>query len=1014
MAEERMIRLSQAARQLNVSLSTIVSNLSTKGVKIDSNPNTKITVDQYNLIAKELGASLLDIKSLSDPPIPARTTQPIEPLPQTEKKIPVINDIPVVEPSKKNEPKEEKQPALSDNPSHKVPGLKVLGKIDLNPKKNTPPAQQENKGKQIEQPVLEKKTIPVEKNVPVPQVVLPLVEKPQIDKLPVEPSIPFVNKVLQTEKDEKPVVIKTEEKPIIAKHEEKSSEHKETIESTIEQVLPQKQPKETPVEMPVIEKQVQQVREVPVSSPEEEQAVEVVRAKGETLKGLTVLGKIDLSTPKPKSTAKTGEESDEEAKRKRKRKRKRIKNEKTTPTANPAANPQQPQAKNASPQGGNNQPKPNNGNANAKQPDKAKKQGSNERRNQPREEVTQKQIQDQIRQTLAKIGPNKGKAKKYRSNTKQGELESEGTGKHNTLKVTEFISANDLAVLMGVSVNEVISKCLSMGMFVSINQRLDAEAITFITDEFGFEVSFISAEDETSLEIEEVDASEDLLPRPPIVTIMGHVDHGKTSLLDYIRSANVAAKEAGGITQHIGAYDITTEDDRRVVFLDTPGHEAFTAMRARGARMTDVAVIVVAADDSVMPQTKEAINHALNAGVPIIIAINKVDKPGANPERIRTQLSEINILVEEWGGKYQSQEVSAKTGAGVPELLEKILLEADILELKANPNKNANGTVIEASLDKGRGYVTNVMVQNGTLKIGDIILAGSHFGRVKAMMDHRGNRLKQAPPATPVQVLGLNGAPQAGDKFNAMNNEREAKEIATRREQLVREQSIRTRPHLTIEEIGRRRALGNFNELNLIVKGDVDGSVEALADSLLKLSTPEIQIRIIHKGVGQIAESDILLASVSDAIIVGFQVRPSPNARKLAEQEKIQIKLYSIIYDAIGEIKDAMEGMLAPKVEEVIVGMIEVREVFKISKIGTIAGCYVLDGTIKRNNKVRIIRDGTVIHEGEIDSLKRFKDDVTEVKTGFECGLSMKSFNDIMVGDEIESFELKETKRTLT
>ncbi len=581
------------------------------------------------------------------------------------------------------------------------------------------------------------------------------------------------------------------------------------------------------------------------------------------------------------------------------------------------------------------------------------------------------------------------------------------------MKVTEFISANDLASLMDVSVNEVIATCMSLGMFVSINQRLDAEAITVIADEFGFDVDFVSAEEEEEAIDVATDDPTELSERAPIVTIMGHVDHGKTSLLDYIRRTKVAAGEAGGITQHIGAYSVKTNEGRMITFLDTPGHQAFTAMRARGAKVTDVVIIVIAADDSIMPQTREAINHAQVAGVPIVFAFSKVDKSGADSEKIRSELSQMNILVEDWGGKYQSQEISSKTGLGIDDLLEKVLLESDILELKANPNRRAVGTVIEAELDKGRGYVTTVLVETGTLKVGDIILVGAHYGRIRAMTNDMGERIKTAGPSMPVQLLGLSGAPQAGDKFNVMETEREAREIANKREQLLREQTIRTRKHITLEEIGRRKAVGTFKELNIIVKGDFDGSVEALSDSLLQLSTEEVQVNIIHKAVGQITESDILLASASDAIIVGFQVRPSSNARKLAEQEQIEIRLYSIIYDAINEIKDAMTGMLAPTVEEVITGNIQVREVFKISKIGTVAGCYVTEGTVKRSNKIRVIRDFIVVHTGEIDALKRFKDDVSEVKFGYECGLSIKNYNDIQMDDVIESFELKEVKRTL-
>jgi translation initiation factor IF-2 len=636
-----------------------------------------------------------------------------------------------------------------------------------------------------------------------------------------------------------------------------------------------------------------------------------------------------------------------------------------------------------------------------------------------KEEPSEKEIQDQIRATLAKLstGGKKVSGAKYRREKRQAisdaqeekMLQEQEASK--TLKVTEFISANDLASLMNVSVNEVISTCLNLGMFVSINQRLDAEAITVIADEFGYDVQFTSAEEE--LDVEEDDGTEDTEPRAPIVTIMGHVDHGKTSLLDYIRNTKVTAQEAGGITQHIGAYDVVTKSGHKIAFLDTPGHEAFTAMRARGAKITDVAIIVVAADDDVMPQTREAINHAQVAGVPIVIAINKIDKPGANPDKIRESLSQINILVEEWGGKYQCQEISAKTGQGVDELLEKVLLEAELLNLRANSEKRASGSVIEASLDKGRGYVATVMVQNGTLHIGDIMLAGSHYGRVKAMFDHTGKRITSAGPSTPVLVLGLDGAPQAGEKFNVMETDREAREIATKRGQILREQSMRTRKHITLDEIGRRLAIGNFKQLNVIVKGDVDGSVEALSDSLLKLSTEEIQVSIIHRGVGQISESDVLLASASDAIIVGFQVRPSAAAKRIAEQEEIEIRLYSIIYDAINDVKDAMEGMLSPEVEEVIVGNAEVRQVFRISKVGTIAGCMVTDGYIKRQNPIRLVRDGIVVYAGKLSSLKRFKDDVSEVKAGFDCGIGIESVNDIRVGDVIESYEQREVKRTL-
>ncbi len=634
-------------------------------------------------------------------------------------------------------------------------------------------------------------------------------------------------------------------------------------------------------------------------------------------------------------------------------------------------------------------------------------------------EPTDKQIQDQIRATLAKLSGSQKKftGAKYRKEKRQAVSDAEverlqqEQEQSKTLKVTEFISANDLASLMNVSVNDVISTCMGLGMFVSINQRLDAEAITVIADEFGYEVQFTtSTEEETEAE-EDDELEEDLKPRAPIVTIMGHVDHGKTSLLDYIRKAKVVASEAGGITQHIGAYDVTTQSGQKIAFLDTPGHEAFTAMRARGAKLTDIAIIVVAADDDVMPQTKEAINHAQVAGVPLVFAINKIDKTGANPEKVKESLSKINILVEDWGGKYQSQAISAKTGQGIDQLLEKVLLEAELLNLRANPDKTAVGSIIEAELDKGRGYVTTLMVQGGTLKVGDIMVAGSNYGRVKAMFDDTGKRVNEAGPSTPVQVLGLDGAPQAGEKFQVMETDREAREVANKRSQILREQSIRTKKHITLDEIGRRLAIGSFKQLNVIVKGDVDGSIEALSDSLLKLTTEKVAVSIIHKAVGQISESDVLLASASDAIIVGFQVRPSASARRLAENEEIEIRLYSIIYDAINEVKAAMEGMLEKEMEEVIVGNAEIRDVFKISKVGTIAGTMVTDGYIKRANPIRLIRDGIVVYAGKLNSLKRFKDDASEVRSGFDCGMGIEGFNDMKAGDVIESYEMKEVKR---
>ncbi len=637
----------------------------------------------------------------------------------------------------------------------------------------------------------------------------------------------------------------------------------------------------------------------------------------------------------------------------------------------------------------------------------------------PPAEITEKEIEDKIRATMAKIQAQTSKSdrSKFRRGKREAHQEKAETAQegiqHNKLQVAEFISVAELASLMNMTPVQIISTCMQLGVIVSINQRLDATIIELVTAEHGYELEFISAADQTAFKEEAPDTPEDLKPRAPIVTIMGHVDHGKTSLLDYIRKTNVVAKEAGGITQHIGAYEVTTADGRKISFLDTPGHEAFTAMRARGAKVTDIAVIVVAADDAVMPQTKEAINHAQSAGVPMIFAFNKIDKDGANSDKIREQLSAMNLLVEEWGGPYQSQEISAKKGLNIDLLLEKILIQAELLELKANPERLSSGSVIEATLDKGRGYTTTLLVQNGTLKMGDIIVAGPYMGRIKAMFDHTGTKMKEAGPSAPVQVLGLSGAPQAGEKFKVFDNEADAKELATKRAQIERETGIRTKKHITLDEIGRRLALGNFKELSLILKGDVDGSVEALADSLLKLSTEEIQIRIIHKGVGAISESDVLLATASDAIVIGFNVRPSQNAKKIADAEGVDIRLYSIIYNAIEEIKSAMEGLLEPKIEEKVIGNLEVRTAIHVSKVGTIAGCFVKDGRILNKSKVRVIRDGIVVHTGVVAGLKRFKDDAKEVVSGLECGVMVKDYQDIKENDILEIFEETEVQRKL-
>ena len=760
---------------------------------------------------------------------------------------------------------------------------------------------------------------------------------------------------------------------------------------------------------PVEEKKV----DVPkIVAPLENKGSNILKTRTVKLTGPNIVGKITLpTTPERRSPVASSNDNDIA---KRKRKRKKAPGGQTPPPSQTApGQPRQPYQGNRPVSGTpyqGNRGKPAYVNRNTPSGPKA--------------EPTEKEIQDQIKATLARLS-GAGKSGKFAQRAKLRRQKRDGVAttaeeaayelesQSKVLKVTEFVTANELANMMDVPVTKIIGTCMSLGMFVSINQRLDAETLTIVADEFGYEVQFVKPDDDEETIIEEEDNPEDLVERAPVVTIMGHVDHGKTSLLDYIREANVVAGEAGGITQHIGAYMVTTPTGKKVTFLDTPGHEAFTAMRARGAKAADIAIIVVAADDAVMPQTKEAINHAQAAGVPLVFAFTKIDKPGANSDKVREQLSVMNILVEDWGGKFQSQEISSKTGLNIDLLLDKVLLEAELLELTVNPKKRAVGTVIESALDKGRGIVTTVLVQAGQLKIGDPILAGSYSGRVKALFNERGAKVESAGPSQPVQVLGMQGAPTAGDRFNALESESEARDIATKRMQLQREQGLRTQKHITLDEIGRRLAIGNFKELNIIVKGDVDGSIEALADSLLKLSTEQIQINVISKGVGQISESDVLLATASDAIIIGFQVRPSSGARKLAEQEQIDIRLYSIIYDAIDEIKSAMEGMLDPIFEEKIVANVEIRETFKITKVGTIAGCMVLDGKINRNSKIRIVRDGVVVYTGELASLKRFKDDVKEVSKGYECGLNIQNFNNIEIGDIVEAYEQVEVKNKL-
>ncbi|MDR3695542.1 translation initiation factor IF-2 [Mucilaginibacter sp.] len=993
MSEDKSIKLFTAAKELNIGTGTIVDFLATKGYKVQKHPMALLDGDMYTALLKEFAVDKIikeEAKQISIGKI--RKEEPVhfpEKPAETRRSRDFENEEilikntghhftpPVAEKPKPVEPVAP-APVKAEEHAEALPGVKVVGKIDL-----------DNLNAKV-QPV-EK---PVEVKAPVVEVVQPEVIAPKPEPEPV--------------KEQPKEII-----PEAPKEEVKIAEVKapEVIAEPVKV-----EPKPEPV----------------AEAPEEPQEPEVIRAKAERLTGPNVIGKIQLPVDAPKrnpvaSSSNTNNAQDH------KRKRKRKDHHGNHPGNNPgqqAANPpgqQQPHGGNRPDfrNRGNNPPAggPGGGNAGAgNRPDFRNRSAA--QNSGPKEEPTEKDIQDQIKATLARLS-GAGKSGKFAQRAKfrrqkrddvaasAEELAMENELQAKVLKVTEFVTANELASMMDVSVTQIISTCMSLGMFVSINQRLDAETLSIVADEFGYQVEFVKPQDEEG-SLDQPDDPADLIPRAPIVTIMGHVDHGKTSLLDFIRKTNVIGGEAGGITQHIGAYEVTLPGDKgKITFLDTPGHEAFTAMRARGAQVTDIVIIVIAADDSVMPQTREAINHAQAAGAPIIFAFNKIDKPGANADKVREQLSAMNILVEEWGGKYQSQEISAKTGLNVELLLEKVLLEAELLELKANPNKRAVGTVIEAALDKGRGIVTTILVQAGTLRVGDPILAGCYSGRVKALTNERGQRVEKAGPSTPVQVLGMQGAPTAGDKFNALESEVEAREIANKRLQLQREQGLRTQKHITLDEIGRRLAVGNFKELNIIVKGDVDGSIEALSDSLLKLSTEQIQVNIISKAVGQISESDVLLASASDAIIIGFQVRPSGSARKLAEQEQIDIRLYSIIYDAINEIKAAMEGMLAPTFEEKIVANVEIRETFKISKVGTIAGCMVLDGKINRNSKIRIIREGVVVYTGELASLKRFKDDVKEVSAGYECGLNINNFNNIEVGDIVEAYENVEVKRKL-
>ena len=1001
------IRLNKVTRDLNVGITTVVEFLQKKGYTIEASPNAKITEEQYAVLVKEFSTDK-NLKIESE-----KFSQERQNKDRNKASISIEGF----------ESKKEKEEVVKTViPEEARPKLKQVGKIDLdNLNKKTAPKVVEPAAKVIEQ---------TPKAEPVVEKVVERKETPQPEKETPKPVVVEEKKPEPAPQPAPAPVLEEKKEPKIEKTEEKTPQVKEME-------------KETPEAAPVQEK--------------EEDDVFKIRPT-EFKSKINVVGQIDLAAlnqstrPKKKSKEEKRKEREEKDKQRqeqrklmkdaiikeirkgddkisknsvnddaaKKKKRNRINKERVdinaagTTNAGGASNNNQ-RNDNANRPNRNNNSKPNGNNNQGG----GKFNKDHFKKPVVKAEVSDEDVAKQVKETLARLtNKTKNKAAKYRKEKRenvqnrlmeQEEMEQEDS---KILKLTEFVTANELASMMDIPVTQVIATCMSIGIMVSINQRLDAETINLVAEEFGYKTEYVSAEVAQAI-TEEEDNEEDLQPRAPIVTVMGHVDHGKTSLLDYIRKANVIAGEAGGITQHIGAYNVKLEDGRHITFLDTPGHEAFTAMRARGAKVTDIAIIIVAADDNVMPQTKEAINHAMAAGVPIVFAINKVDKPHANPDKIKEELAAMNFLVEEWGGKYQSQDISAKKGTGVHDLLEKVLLEAEMLDLKANPDRKATGSIIESSLDKGRGYVATMLVANGTLKMGDIVLAGTSYGKVKAMFNERNQRIKEAGPSEPVLILGLNGAPAAGDTFHVIDTEQEARDIANKREQLQREQGLRTQKLLTLDEVGRRLALGDFHELNVIVKGDVDGSVEALSDSLIKLSTEQVQVNVIHKGVGQISESDVTLAAASDAIIVGFQVRPSSSAGKLAEQEGVDIRKYSVIYDAIEEVKAAMEGMLAPTLKEQITATIEVREVFNITKVGLVAGAMVKTGKVKRSDKARLIRDGIVVFTGAINALKRFKDDVKEVGTNFECGISLTNCNDIKVGDIIEAYEEVEVKQTL-
>ena len=1027
------IRLSKAAKEFNIGMSTIIEFLGKKGYKLDTSPNTKLNGEMYALLVKEYqgekevkknadqlgdfsykGKSITvestikkeDIDDVEDDEVTIRYNGSVTE--EKQKKVPVEKAIEKKEEKKEEKTVEEAKSKVED----KIETVETSKDNIVETKKTEDDIKIIKEEKTDEK---ETKEVASEQKVELKEE-----EKTTIEEPKTEPK-----KDINTNSDKKDnsgIQLKVVGK--IPLNDNKSKDKKHNNKTANQQVNKTTSQQDNKTTSQQDNKTTSQQDNKTTSQSQESKPVNFIPTQVKKLEGPKILDKIELPTerkPKAKQPIASSGDDNKGFGKDKKKKRKRIGAEGSV--ANSESN------NNA----GNNKTN-NNVNKNNKQ---GGSKPNDEKRNEKRKndkfkkpvkpvveekvELSDEEIQKQIKETLARLSPlGKSKTSKHRREKRHNianELEEERLHEQEErkiLKVTEFVTANELANMMNIPVTKVISTCMSLGVFVSINQRLDAEILTLVAEEFGFKVEFISIDVQEALSSnEEEDRPEDLIPRAPIVTVMGHVDHGKTKLLDSIRNANVAAGEAGGITQHIGAYEVTTASGKKISFLDTPGHEAFTAMRARGASLTDVAIIVIAADDSVMPQTIEAINHAQAANVPIVFAINKIDKPTANVQKIYQELSQMNILVEEWGGKYQSQEISAKQGLNVDKLLDKVLLEAEFLDLQANPKKAAKGTIIESALDKGRGYVAKIMVQDGTLKVGDMVLAGTTYGKVKAMFNEQNKAVKSAGPSTPVLMLGLNGAPQAGDNFNVFDDEKEVKSIVSRRQQLQREQGLRTQKHITLDEIGRRIAIGDFKELNIIVKADVDGSSEALSDSLLKLSTPEVQVNVIHKSVGAISESDILLASASNAIIVGFNVRPTLQARRLAEKEEIDIRLYSIIYTAIEEIKSAIEGMLAPEIEEVVTCNIEIREVFNISKVGRIAGCMVLDGKVNRQTKIRIIRDGIVVHTGSLGSLKRYKDDVKEVSAGFECGLNIDGYNDIKVGDIIEGYTIKEISRKL-